>query len=242
MYATASQTVAINTYVIVANPGLTITLPVAGDGDVVEVVSLGGGVTAITAGAIVINIGGTIYSSGINLQARGSIRLTRDISHSQWVASARVPGVLPGAMLALRTSAVAVNNSNNIVPFDTVIWSQGGMVRSGGGFAVPEAGVYQVSTSILWNNNVPEGRIDLGISNYTRDGGLVTDISLGLGGAAIMYKVPAAGAWFQSQPYTALLQASANDVLYVGVFPRNGNATIYGAANWTTATCMKVSE
>ena len=147
-------------------------------------------------------------------------------------------GVQPAAQVALSASVAVPLNAAFIVPFDGTSWSQGGVSLSGqGGLIVPAAGLYAVATNVLFDAGLPAGRVDVFIANY-QQGGLLSDPSQAPGGSIILNKL--AGD-YQSVSMTGFVRANAGDALYVGVFNRAGAGSIYGAANWTFAQCVRVS-
>lgn len=149
-------------------------------------------------------------------------------------------GIQPAAK-TYRSATVAIPlNVITLVPFDEIGLAQGGMALApNGGFIVPSAGVYRVTSNILWNADTTGGRVDHFICNYTQ-GGIPSDASVAAGGAVIYNRT--AGAFGSSQ-LTALIQANASDVLCVGVINRGTDViNVYAGNNWTMAECIRVSS
>ena len=149
-------------------------------------------------------------------------------------------GVEPAGTISLSSSVACPLNTPLLIPFDTTQWMHGGLTRApNGGFIVPATGVYEVTSNILWNQDVAGGRCDYMIVNYTQQGLVSGDVSTAAGGGGILNKPASA---YQSTNMTAIVQANANDVLGVVVMNRSADGiAIYSAGKWTMASCVRVS-
>jgi microcystin-dependent protein len=166
---------------------------------------------------------------------------------TEWSVGPRGPegppgsqGIQPAAMLTLSTGVASPLNVPLLLPFDVVAWAKGGMARApNGGFTVPSDGIYQVTCNVLWNTDIPTGRVDYMIVNHTTQGVAGGDVSTAFGGGGISAHVTGQ---YESSSFAGLLQAAAGDVLGVVLMNRAGAGTIYGIANWTMAQCIRVSS
>ena len=112
------------------------------------------------------------------------------------------------------------------------------MTLSGGCFKVPAKGLYQVHASLMWNTDVPTGRVDVMLSNITQQGAN-GDISSSAGGGQLGNKV---GGSYLGQALSGLVPANAGDLIGVQVMNRSGAGTLYTVGTWLMVSCTQVSN